>query len=268
MNTGREKVDQVLFSQAMDEHLSSLRYASMIQRALMPDISFLSGILKDHFIFHLPRDYVSGDFYYAYQHAGYTIIAAGDCTGHGVPGALLSILGISFLNEILQQKVVPRANRILNRMREKIMEALDQKGADSEQKDSMDIAVCVYEPFRSVLQYSGANRPLVMIRKGELREVKPDKMTIGIAALEETSFTNHRIEVEEGDCFYMFSDGYPDQFGEESNKKFKYKNFKELLVSMSDLTMQKQMEHLESTFLDWKGKSMQIDDVLVLGFEI
>lgn len=214
MNKERGSLDSTFFAQAMDEHLSSLRYASMIQYALMPDTSFLSGILKDHFIIHLPKDYVSGDFYYAYQNAGYTIIAAGDCTGHGVPGALLSILGISFLNELLQMRVVPRANRILNRMREKVMEALDQKGQQYEQKDSIDIALCVYEPFRSVLQYSGANRPLIMVSDGKLKEIKPDKMPIGVAPFEEISFTNHRIEVKEGDRFYMFSDGYPDQFGE------------------------------------------------------
>jgi serine phosphatase RsbU (regulator of sigma subunit) len=268
MTKGKEDIDSLVFAQAMDEHMSSLRYASMIQRALLPDTSFLTGILKDHFIFYLPRDYVSGDFYYAYQNAGYTIIAAGDCTGHGVPGALLTILGISFLNEILQVRVVPRANRILNRMREKIMDALDQRGDDSEQKDSIDIAICVYEPFRSVLQYSGANRPLVMIRDDELKEIRPDKMPLGVAPLEESSFTNHRIEVQEGDSFYMFSDGFPDQFGEVSNKKFKYSNFRDLLLTISGWDMNRQKEHLENTFNEWKGNSMQVDDVLVLGFEI
>lgn len=268
MSKQKHDFDSVLFSQAMDEHLSSLRYASMIQRSLMPDTSFLSGIVRDHFIFYLPKDYVSGDFYYAYQNGGYTVIAAGDCTGHGVPGALLSILGISFLNEILQARVVPRANRILNRMREKVMNALDQKGQECEQKDSIDIALCVYEPARSVLQYAGANRPLVMVSKGELREIKPDKMPIGVAPLEERSFTNHRIEVSEGDRFYMFSDGYPDQFSEETNKKFKIKNFRQLISYVSDWDMEKQKEHIENIFNDWKGSAIQVDDVLVMGFEI
>lgn len=268
MNKDRGDFESVLFTQAMDEHLSSLRYASMIQRALMPDTSFLSGILKDHFIFYSPKDYVSGDFYYAYQNAGYTIIAAGDCTGHGVPGALLSILGISFLNEILQVRVVPRANRILNRMREKVMGALDQRGQEYEQKDSIDIALCVYEPFRSVIQYAGANRPLVMVSDGALKEIKPDKMPIGVAPLEEVSFTNHRIDVKEGDRFYMFSDGFPDQFGEETNKKFKIKNFRKLISYVSGWSMDKQKAHFENTFNEWKGSSSQVDDVLVMGFEI
>ena len=264
----KETFDAVEFVQAMEDHLSSLRYARMIQQALIPDTSFLKGILKDHFVLYLPKDIVSGDFYYAYQNAGYTIIAAGDCTGHGVPGALLTILGISFLNEILQVRVVPRANRILNRMREKVMEALDQKGADFEKKDSIDIALCVYEPFRGVLQYSGANRSLVMVRDGELKEYKPDKMPIGVAPLEEVSFTNHRIEVCEGDKIYLFSDGYPDQFGWKTNKKFMITRFRDLLVSVSDLDMKKQKDHIEKTFHEWMGKSMQVDDVTVFGFEI
>lgn len=268
MNKERGDFNSAIFAQAMDEHLASLRYASMIQRALMPDTSFLSGILKDHFIMYLPKDYVSGDFYYAYQNAGYTIIAAGDCTGHGVPGALLSILGIGFLNEILQVRDVPRANRILNKMREKVMDALDQRGQDYEQKDSIDIALCVYEPYRSVLHYAGANRPLIMVSKGELKEIKPDKMPIGVAPLEEVSFTNHRIEVSEGDRFYIFSDGFPDQFGEVTDKKFRIKKFRELISYVSEWGMDRQKAHIENTFNDWKGNAIQVDDVLVMGFEI
>lgn len=268
MTEERGKMDTLMFMQAMDDHLSSLRYAGMIQQALMPGEDILSAILKDHFVFYLPKDIVSGDFFYAYQNAGYIILAAGDCTGHGVPGALLSILGISFLNEILQVRTIPRANRILNRMREKVMDALNQRGADTDKKDSIDIALCVYEPFRGVIQYAGANRPLVMIRDGILTEFKPDKMPIGVAPLEEVSFTNQRIEVKPGDSFYLFSDGYPDQFGEQTNKKFKYKQFRELLLSVQGRSMSAQKEIIENTYYEWKGKTVQIDDILILGFEI
>jgi serine phosphatase RsbU (regulator of sigma subunit) len=268
MTGERGNMDAVMFMQAMDDHLSSLRYAGMIQRALMPDPDLIPGILKDSFVFYLPKDIVSGDFFYVHQNSGYIIIAAGDCTGHGVPGALLTILGISFLNEILQLRVVPRANRILNRMREKVMEALDQKGAEAEKKDSIDIALCVYEPFRGVLQFAGANRPMILIRDGILKEFKPDKMPIGVAPLEEKSFTNHRIEVEKGDSIYLFSDGYPDQFGEVTNKKFKYRQFRELLLSIQGKPMAEQKDVIESTFHEWKGKTIQIDDILILGFEI
>jgi len=154
--------------QAFDEHLSSLRYAGMIQHALMPDEETLSGILKDYFILFLPRDIVSGDFYYAFSNREYLCVAAGDCTGHGVPGALLSILGISFLNEIMQSEKCMKANRVLNMMRERVMKALHQTGEKSGTKDSIDIALCIVSLKTGEMQYAGANRPLVMIRNGEL----------------------------------------------------------------------------------------------------
>lgn len=256
------------YSYGMSDHLSGLRYAVMIQQALMPTPEQLSSLLADNFVFFRPRDIVSGDFYYAVSAGEYIIIAAGDCTGHGVPGALLSILGISFLNEILQMRVVPRANRVLNRMREKMMEALNQKGVIAEKKDSIDIALCVIEPMYGVIQYAGANRPLIMVRDGRINEFKPDKMPIGIAPMEETSFTNHRIEIKPGDNFYLFSDGYIDQFGGEMNKKFKSRKFRELLLSLQGKTMKNQLDIVEKSFDDWKGSGPQVDDVLIFGFEI
>ncbi|TFG42724.1 MAG: hypothetical protein E4H43_02740, partial [Bacteroidia bacterium] len=176
--------------QTVEDHLASLRYAGMIQHALMPDPIILKGILKDFFILFLPRDIVSGDFFYTFSNRQFTCIAAGDCTGHGVPGALMSILGISFLNEILQSKQCIRANRVLNDMREKIMKALHQTGSKEETKDSIDIGLCIIENGSTVLQYAGANRPLIRIRNGELSEFKPDKMTIGIAPMAEKPFSN------------------------------------------------------------------------------
>jgi serine phosphatase RsbU (regulator of sigma subunit) len=256
------------YNEGINDHLSGLRYALMIQQALMPSPEKLSSLLKNHFIFFKPRDIVSGDFYYAAASGEYVIVAAGDCTGHGVPGALLSILGISFLNEIIQMKVVPRANRILNRMREKMMVALNQKGVVAEKKDSIDIAICVMEPMNGIIQYAGANRPLIMIRDGRIKEFKPDKMPIGVAPLEERSFTNHRIELAANDTFYLFSDGYIDQFGGERNKKFKSGKFREMLLSLQEVPMSMQPEIIERTFYDWKGLNPQVDDILIFGFEI
>jgi serine phosphatase RsbU (regulator of sigma subunit) len=149
----------------------------------------LKGRLKDFFILFLPRDIVSGDFYYAFRTRQKMCIAAGDCTGHGVPGALMSILGISFLNEIMQCDISLNANRILNRMREKIMQALHQTGNFGDTQDSIDIALCIIDNTTGILQYSGANRPLIMIRNGELTEYRPDKMTLGVAPVKEASFT-------------------------------------------------------------------------------
>lgn len=269
--TGKDSRSPDLLSPAhgrrMDDHYASLRYAGMIQNALMPDHETLAGILKDFFIFFLPRDIVSGDFYHAYRNNRYVCIAAGDCTGHGVPGALLSILGINFLNEIFQSKPELKANRILNLMREKVMKALHQTGDQEETKDSIDIGLCIFERETGQLQFSGANRPLIMIRQGELYEYKPNKMTIGVAPFTEQSFTNNMIEVMPGDTFYLFSDGFYDQFGEISDKKYKYKQFRHIIQSLAGMTMNMQKECLEYAFMEWKGKTQQVDDVLVMGFQ-
>lgn len=226
------------------------------------------GLFRDFFVLFLPRDIVSGDFYYIFSNRQYTCIAAGDCTGHGVPGALLSILGISFLNEIFQSKINPKANRVLNQMREKVMKALHQTGERAGTMDSIDIGLCIIDCYSRKIQFAGANRPLIMIRNGELTEFKPDKMTIGLAPLKEHPFVNQVISTVQGDSFYMFSDGYSDQFGELTDKKFKQKHLKRVIESVAGLPMARQKEVLESTFMEWKGRTQQIDDVLVFGFQI
>jgi serine phosphatase RsbU (regulator of sigma subunit) len=266
----RENTDRMslIQDQEMNDHVASLRYARMIQYALMPDPEVLKGYLKDFFVLFLPRDIVSGDFYYAFCNRRKICIAAGDCTGHGVPGALMSILGISFLNEILQSDVNLKANRILNLMREKVMKALHQTGTFTEKKDSIDIGLCIVDCITGKMQYAGANRPLIMVRNGELSEFKSDKMTIGVAPLRETPFTNIYIDTMPGDSFYLFSDGFADQFGEITDKKFKYIHFKHEIESVQGLTMIKQKQRLESAFNKWKGATRQIDDVLVFGFQL
>lgn len=255
-------------SQGVDDHLASLRYAGIIQQALMPDEDHLSSLFRDHLVLFLPRDIVSGDFYYAIRNKQYICVAAGDCTGHGVPGALLSIMGISFLNEIFQVKMEPKANRALNLMREKVMKSLHQTGERSEAKDSIDIGLCVIDSYSNILQYSGANRPLIRVRNGELTEFKPDKMTIGLAPLKEHSFTNVLIDTLPGDRFYLFTDGFSDQFSELTDKKFKYKQLKYVIESMTGLPLSGQREYLEATFFEWKGNTQQIDDVLIFGFQL
>ncbi len=252
----------------INEHFASLRYAEMIQHALMPNPEMLKSHLKDFFVLFLPRDIVSGDFYYAFYNKQKMCIAAGDCTGHGVPGALMSILGISFLNEIMQSGINLNANRILNLMREKVMKALHQTGNCGDTKDSIDIALCIIDSSNRKLQYSGANRPLIMIRNGEFTELKPDKMTLGIAPLKETPFSNNCIETIPGDSFYLFSDGFSDQFGELTDKKFKYKHFKRIIHTIEELPMAQQKQHLETAFNEWKGSAQQVDDVLVIGFKL
>jgi serine phosphatase RsbU (regulator of sigma subunit) len=254
--------------QEADDHLSSLRYAGIIQHALMPDPGILKGHISDYFILFLPRDIVSGDFYYICTNRKKICIAVGDCTGHGVPGALLSILGISLLNEIMQSGVILKANRVLNRMREKVMKALNQKGEREDTKDSIDIALCLYDSISNRMEFSGAGRPLYMFRDGKLTEYKADNMTIGIDPVHEKSFTNYCIETSPNDTFYVFSDGFCDQFGELTDKKFKYKRFRELIESVQGLSMTEQRNVLEKTFEEWKGKARQVDDVIVFGFKI
>ncbi len=264
---GPDFISRVL-DQAMDDHFASLRYAGMIQHALMPDPEVLKGYLKDFFLLFLPRDIVSGDFYYAFCNRNKICIAAGDCTGHGVPGALMSILGIGFLNEIMQTGFNLKANRILNLMREKVMKALNQTGIGSKAKDSIDLGLCIIDCTTKKMEFSGANRPLILFREGELTEFKPDKMTIGVAPLREAPFTNIYIDTQPGDSFYLFSDGFSDQFGEITDKKFKHKRFRRLIESVGKLPMAQQKKHFERAFKEWKGKTQQIDDVLVFGFKL
>jgi serine phosphatase RsbU (regulator of sigma subunit) len=270
---GVEKQDNndllsLLPRQEMNDHFASLRYAQMIQHALMPDPDLLKGKIKDFFILFLPRDIVSGDFYYTFLTKQKICIAAADCTGHGVPGAFMSILGLSFLNEIMQSDINLNANRILNLMREKIMKALHQTGDCHDSQDSIDIGLCIIDRATRKLQFSGANRPLIMIRKGELSEIKPDKMSLGIAPLKEASFTNNCIDTMPGDSFYLFSDGFSDQFGELSDKKFKYKHLKRIIHSFEQLPMSQQKRNLANAFNEWKGSAQQVDDVLIIGFQI
>lgn len=180
----------------------------------------------------------------------------------------MSILGISLLNEIMQSGVILKANRVLNLMREKVMKALDQKGESADTKDSIDIALCLIDCASNRMEFSGAGRPLYMVRNGDLIEYKADNMTIGIDPVQEKSFTNHCIVTSPGDSFYVFSDGFCDQFGEMTDKKFKYKRFRELIESVQGLKMKQQKLVLEKTFNDWKGKTQQVDDVIVFGFQI
>lgn len=247
------------------ELLSSIKYASLIQKAILPDSAFLDKTLHEYFILFLPRDIVSGDFYYCTKIDEFIILAAGDCTGHGVPGALMSIMGASFMNEILSGKGPWKASRILNLIRERIMKALHQKGMEDENKDAIDMALLVFNEETGILQYSGANNPLYHIRKKVFKEIKPDKMPVGINAIEEQSFTNHSLQLISDDMIYIFSDGFADQFGGKLNKKFKYKEFKELLTSISAKDLSEQKSDMMNVLEEWKGSNEQVDDILIIG---
>ncbi len=250
------------------EIVKSLRYAGMIQKALLPSDKVMKRVLGDYFTLFMPKDVVSGDFYWVASKNGHSVIVAADCTGHGVPGALMSILGISCLKEVISSDCTNKPNRILNRLREKVMEALSQTGDFNEAKDGMDLSMCILNHDRSELQYSGANNPLYIIRGGELLETKPDKMPVGVNAIDEESFSNHLIRIMKNDRIYMFSDGFPDQFGGLRGKKFKYGPFKNLLLDIHLRNMQDQRDILRETVTNWMGDNEQIDDILVIGFAI
>lgn len=263
MKSKEDSKEELLYQRK--ELMASLKYARFIQEAVLPDQIELEQALDDFFILHKPRDIVSGDFYYCSRKEEHLVLAAGDCTGHGVPGALMSIMGISFLNEIISKPGALRPARILNLLRERIMKALHQRGDELENKDAMDMALCVYKKESRELQYAGANNPLYHIRKGKLSIINADKMPVGIDACEENSFTNHTLQLKSGDTVYLFSDGYPDQFGGKDGKKFKYGPFRELLLAISELEMEEQRNELNRVITEWKKDIPQIDDILIFG---
>ncbi len=248
--------------------MDSIRYAGLIQQALLPSSQLMKKILQDYFILFRPKAFVSGDFYLITRKNSQTYIVAADATGHGVPGALMSILGISFLNDVIKTDSTGMASRILNKLREKVMEALNQTGDFNESKDGMDLSLCIINQDKSCLQFSGANIPLYIIRDNALMEIKPDKMPVGIHAVPEETFKNNSIEIRKNDRIYMFSDGYPDQFGGLKNKKFKYGPFKKLLIDIHQKKMYEQHIILQETIENWMGENEQIDDILVMGFII
>jgi serine phosphatase RsbU (regulator of sigma subunit) len=247
---------------------ASINYASRIQRAILPDPSDIRGLAVKLLTFYMPKDIVSGDFYWFTQVKKKLVIVAADCTGHGVPGALMSMLGISFLEEIINFREITESGQILNELRKEVQRALRQTGKSEEQKDGMDIAICVIDKSKNMIQYSGAYNNLYLIRNGELAEYPADRMPIGIFDRSDIQFTTNNIPSLPGDMIYMFSDGYADQFGGPDNKKFKYSHLKEVLVSIHNLPLKEQKKRLEKTFLDWKGSNYQIDDVLLLGLKL
>ncbi|MBI5219237.1 MAG: tetratricopeptide repeat protein [Bacteroidia bacterium] len=281
----------------------SIRYAERIQKAMLPDMknfSFQKGetFMLDYFILFKPKDIVSGDFYFAEQKKNWLLIAVADCTGHGVPGAFMSMLGISFLNEIIAKEEIQTPSHALDDLRQYVIHSLQQKGITGEQKDGMDIAFIALNTLNNELQFAGANNPLYLIKQFEndntniqnsssdslkdksettnfqidkltnsLIEYKGDRQPIGIYE-NMKPFTNHVIKLQKGDTIYLMSDGYKDQFGGPKNKMFKAKQLKELLVANGLKPMNEQKTILNQAFEHWKGNNEQIDDVTVLGLRI
>ncbi len=246
----------------------SIEYASRIQTAVLPSNEYANEILPEHFILFRPRDIVSGDFYWMTKKDNLLVLIAADCTGHGVPGAFMSMLGVSFLNEIVNRHDITTASVILNDLRRDVKKTLGQEGKEGEAKDGMDIALCIVDLENMKMQYAGAYNPMYLYRNNELTEVKADRMPIGIYIKEKESFTNNEIDLRKGDTFYIFSDGFQDQFGGEDGQKFKTKNFKNLLLEIHQKPMVEQRDILDKTIDDWRGKWEQVDDIIVLGVRV
>ncbi|MBN2667677.1 MAG: tetratricopeptide repeat protein [Bacteroidales bacterium] len=272
----------------------SIDYAKRIQQSILPEPSLLAEHLSDHFVYFRPKDKVSGDYYWWSHIENHTIIAVADCTGHGVPGAFMSMLGTSFLREIVQKEYITHTGVILRKLRKEVIKSLKQNTESGSQKDGMDMAIISINHANNIVQYSGANNPLYIIKNSELNvlnekinnvvkqmdslelkkqttklfyEIKPDKMPIAIYDKMD-SFRTIEFKVEKGDQLYLFSDGFADQFGGPNEKKFKYKPFKQLLFSISDKPLIEQKNILNLSFEEWKTQQEQVDDVVVMGIKI
>jgi len=247
------------------EITDSIHYASRIQNALLPPKEDLDNLLPSYFILNKPRDIVSGDYYWLAHKDNKVIVAVADCTGHGVPGAFMSILGIACLNEIVNKTETIIANEILNLLREQLIKSLRQTGKDDKTRDCIEMALCVIDFDKKNVQFAGAFRPLYLIRNNNLSEIKGDFMPIGIYEGEKNSFSNKEIQFEANDVIYMFSDGYVDQIGGPDKKTFRSKKFKELLMNMHQKPLYEQKVILEQKYTEWKRDVEQIDDILILG---
>ncbi len=252
-----------LYEQVKD----SILYAKRIQEAILPSKEEINHALKESMVLFRPKDIVSGDFYWFSDKQDKAIIAAADCTGHGVPGALMSMIGSSLLNEIVNEKEITSPAEILLALKQGVIKALNKHpSVNGQTKDGMDIALCSIDKNSRKIHYAGANNPLWLIRNGEIIDYRADRQPVGIYGdNQDTPYTNHELELQKGDTIYIFSDGYADQFGGPNGKKFKYSQFKKLLLSIQERAMDEQREILNSTIEEWMGDEEQIDDILVVG---
>ncbi len=253
--------DQIAYQK---KHITdSIEYAKRIQRAILPSLELFSDRI-DHFVLYKPRDIVSGDFYWVDEYDHTQIIITADCTGHGVPGAFMSMLGISLLNEIVHNKGIHKPDEILNELRKRIIISLKQEVGRGDVKDGMDMTVCTIHYDTGILEFAGANNPLYLVRDSELIQLKGDKMPVAIHD-RMTPFTRQEVKLKDGDTFYTFSDGYVDQFGGRGQKKFLSKNFRNVLMEIQDRSMYEQGVKLDEIFEEWRKEVEQVDDVTVIG---
>ena len=263
------EVKSNLLEEKNKEVFDSINYAKRLQEAILPNNEFIKKLFPESFVFYRPKDIVSGDFYWFEQWGGKKMFAAVDCTGHGVPGAFMSIVGCNLLNQAVNEHGLTRPNLVLNELNKGITKTLKQTFEDSAVKDGMDIALCSYDEKTNILEYAGAFNSLWLLRDNAIIEIKADKQPVGLFLGEELkSFTNKEMLLQKGDTVYVFTDGFADQFGGPKGKKFKYKNLQNILLENSSKSMAEQDAILQKSITDWQGSLEQIDDILIIGIRI
>ncbi len=266
-NEELERKNQLITEQTK-EITDSIQYASRIQNAVLPPEDYMKKLLPQQFIIFRPRDIVSGDYYWITRKGDKIITMVADCTGHGVPGAFMSMLGVALLNEIVSKHEKLSTDFILNELRRQVIESLHQTGEEGGTQDGIDVALYIIDIKTLKLEFSGANNPLLIFRDDDMFELKADKMPIGIHTSSDKPFTKKEFQLEKGDMLYAYSDGYPDQFGGPKGKKFMIRRFKKLLQQIHKRTVKEQKKILEKTLDDWMTDTSQIDDILIMGVRV
>lgn len=267
----QEKLEQLVFERTSElerqksEITDSIEYARTIQTAILPTDKILSELLGDYFVLYLPKQIVAGDFYWAERKNEFTFIAVADCTGHGVPGAMVSVVCSNALNRSINEFNLTEPGEILDKARELVVETFSKSETDI--MDGMDISLCAFKNDKSELRWSGANIPLWLVNESGLNEILPDKQSVG-QNYQMKDFTTHHIKLNKGDVVYLFSDGYADQFGGEKEKRMKNKKFSQIISSLYKLDMLQQRSELKNQFDNWRGKLHQLDDVCVMGIRV
>lgn len=265
--TKQKNVEEELIQKNQDI-TDSITYAKRIQEAVMPALADFKRYFTESFVFSIPKDIVSGDFFWSAYKDGKILVVAADCTGHGVPGAFMSLIGMNFLNKIVIEKGVTLPGTVLDMLRHRLKESLHQTEDEGGPTDGLDLALVAVDQKKKTIDYSGAMNPFYLYRDGELIVIKADKIPLGIYYELDHNYTNHHLEYQSGDIIYIFSDGFVDQFGGEHGQKFKYKRFRKVLLEIAHLPMEEQRQELMLRFRLWRGDFEQVDDVLVLGIKL
>lgn len=261
----QRKLDEETIQQKNKDITDSIQYAKRLQDAILPPISQVEKVFPDSFILYKPKDIVAGDFYWMERDGDTVLIAACDCTGHGVPGALVSVVCSNALNRALNEYNIRESGKMLDKVRELVLQTFER--SENKVQDGMDISFCAINLKDKKMEWSGANNPLWQIRNGELKELPADKQPIGVQ-VNAKPFTTNSMDIQKGDVIYLFTDGYADQFGGPKGKKFKYNRLQELIMDNVQLSMREQKEILDKAFESWKGKYEQTDDVCIIGIRI